>query len=81
MKPMVNATTSTLPRRNYKYAALEKQRISTGLSDLTVGVVTPRLHQNGAPKLALQIMLGVMTLCGLFAFWFTGMRNVLPYNP
>ncbi len=54
---------------------------NTGLSELTVGVVTRRLQQNAAPKLALQIMLGVMTACGLFAFWFTRMRNTLPYNP
>lgn len=51
------------------------------LSDLTVTVSTPRLLQNAQSKLILQIMLGFMNICAVSAYWFTKMRNLLPYNP
>jgi Protein of unknown function (DUF3433) len=40
-----------------------------------------RLQVNFASKLALQIMLGLMTLLGTGAFWLTDLRGTLPRNP
>lgn len=45
------------------------------------GATTLRLKQNAGPKLALQILLGVMTVCGSAAYFFTDMRHTLPHNP
>jgi hypothetical protein len=47
----------------------------------TMKIRTTRLKINGASKLALQIMLGTMTLLGLAALWLTDLRGTLPRNP
>ncbi|EME40156.1 hypothetical protein DOTSEDRAFT_74852 [Dothistroma septosporum NZE10] len=47
----------------------------------TMQIQTSRLKVNNASKLALQIMLGVMTLLGLGAYWLTDLRGTLPRNP
>jgi hypothetical protein len=40
-----------------------------------------RLQQNLGPKIALQVMLGIMVVCALASFILLDTRNVLPYNP
>ena len=57
-------------------AAGEQSRL-TG----TVQGWVARLQVNFASKLALQFMLGVMTLLGAGAFWLTDLRGTLPRNP
>lgn len=47
----------------------------------TVVGSTFRLKQNAGPKLALQILLGIMTVGGGAAYLFTDMRHTLPHNP
>jgi Protein of unknown function (DUF3433) len=41
----------------------------------------PRLVQHHKPKLALQIMLGVMFVCGILAWTFGQQHDVVPWNP
>jgi Protein of unknown function (DUF3433) len=41
----------------------------------------PRLVQHHKPKLALEIMLGVMFVCGVLAWTFERHRDVVPWNP
>jgi hypothetical protein len=57
-------------------AADEQERLKG-----TMHRTTARLQVNFSSKLALQIMLGVMTLLGAGAFWLTDLRGTLPRNP
>jgi hypothetical protein len=41
----------------------------------------PRLFQNNASKLTLQVVLVFMLTCGLLSFFLTGTRHILPHNP
>jgi Protein of unknown function (DUF3433) len=41
----------------------------------------PRLVQHHKPKLALEIMLGVMFVCGVLAWTFGQQRDIVPWNP
>ncbi|KIW41439.1 uncharacterized protein PV06_07000 [Exophiala oligosperma] len=59
-------------------AAANAQLLSGNATALT-GVL--RVHQNNASKLALQVILGVMTLCGGLAVWLAPPREVVPHNP
>jgi hypothetical protein len=57
---------------------------STDMNNLVTGTAyryTSRLKMNFASKLALQIMLAVMTLLGASAFWLTDLRGTLPRKP
>lgn len=47
----------------------------------TILGATLRLKQNPGSKLILQILLGVMSVCGGAAYLFTDMRYTLPHNP
>ena len=40
-----------------------------------------RVKQNNTSKLALQILLGVMFVCGTLAVSFSTTREIMPYNP
>lgn len=54
---------------------------NSGLGSMTVYATKPRLRQDKTTKLILQVMLGIMTICGMIAIWSTKMRKLLPYNP
>lgn len=47
----------------------------------TMWIQRSRLKVNATSKLALQILLGVMTALGLGAWWLTNLRRTLPRNP
>ena len=47
----------------------------------TISVPRYRLVQNAQPKLALQILLGVMVLFGAVAYALADTKEVLPHNP
>ncbi|KIW14529.1 hypothetical protein PV08_07313 [Exophiala spinifera] len=75
-------------RRYMAQAISSNMRVPTAAADaplLTGNVTTPmgtlRVHQNKPSKLALQIILGVMTLCGALAIWLAPPRDVVPHNP
>jgi len=54
---------------------------STTLGQLQTTISTPRLVQDNSSKLALQVLLAVMTACAAVAYLTTKMRHVLPCNP
>jgi hypothetical protein len=57
---------------------------STNGQNLVTGTAyryTSRLRMDFASKLALQIMLAVMTILGASAFWLTDLRRTLPRKP
>lgn len=78
------------------YGAYMAQAISLNMRDNSTagngpslptydGVVTTsghqRLQQNRAPKIALQVVLGVMVACGIATRLLLPVRDVLPHNP
>lgn len=40
-----------------------------------------RLKQNNAPKITLQVLLGLMAFCGMMAYLLMDTKTVLPHNP
>lgn len=60
---------------------LSKRQASPSQLQATVSLSTPRLVQSSTSKLLLQILLGVMLVCGTLAYVVTPMRRVLPCNP
>jgi hypothetical protein len=54
---------------------------SDSIIDGTATVFVSRLKISSASKLALQIMLGVMTVLGALAFWLVDFRRTLPRDP
>ena len=73
-KPIVslNSTSSLARRQN-----LDDDRLAT----LTTSTATVRLVQNRGPKVALQVMLALISLLTSFAYLTTPFRRVLPCNP
>ena len=61
-----------------KYADGSQAQNFTGIA---INHNNPRLFQNNASKLTLQIMLVFMLTCGSLAFFLTGTRHILPHNP
>ncbi|KIX08282.1 uncharacterized protein Z518_02938 [Rhinocladiella mackenziei CBS 650.93] len=58
---------------------LSRRQDSTASTSTTI--TTPRLVQDNASKLTLQILLGIMTALSAAAWLTTKMRRVLPCNP
>lgn len=84
----VRAGIQAFYRRYMAQAISANMRVPTpaAAAELITGVVsTPdgvlRVHQNTASKLALQILLGVMTVCVALAVWLAPLREVVPHNP
>ncbi|EXJ53817.1 hypothetical protein A1O7_09153 [Cladophialophora yegresii CBS 114405] len=46
-----------------------------------LNIRTPVLRQNELSKIILQVLLGIMFLCGLTAVLLNPIKNVVPYNP
>lgn len=60
---------------------LAKRQTSSSNLQATVSILRPRLVQSSTSKLVLQILLGVMLVCGTLAYLLTPIRKVLPCNP
>lgn len=74
MRGPLNSSSSSTSSR------LFRRQASTG-NTLTTTVDTPRLVQDNASKVTLQILLGIMTALAAAAWLMTKMRRVLPCNP
>lgn len=74
-------------RRYMAQAISQNMRVNTTETPLEVFYGTfadsdlQRLKQNNASKITLQVMLGIMAVCGLLAYNLTSMRDTLPHNP
>ncbi|OAL31676.1 hypothetical protein AYO20_08069 [Fonsecaea nubica] len=51
------------------------------LTATVLNIRTPVLRQNNASKLTLQVILGVMFVCGLIAVLLNPTKDVVPHNP
>lgn len=60
---------------------LSKRQASSSDLQASTSVSRPRLVQSATSTIVLQVLLGVMLLCGILAYLLTPMRNVLPCNP
>ncbi|KAK4946582.1 hypothetical protein LTR10_014434 [Elasticomyces elasticus] len=75
-------------RRYMAQAISANMRVATPAADaeLINGTVTTpqgvlRVRQNKPSKLVLQILVGVMFVCGVLAVSLSSLREVVPYNP
>jgi hypothetical protein len=75
-------------RRYMAFAISRNMRAPTSASTANVtytgtllGSTTPRLKQNNASKITLQVLLAVMFVCGCLAYWLTNIRHTLPHEP
>lgn len=80
---------------NKLYSTYMAQAISANMRNSTIpdgqalptyqaNVANPykqRLKQNNAPKITLQILLGLMSFCGIMAYVLMETKTVLPHNP
>lgn len=60
---------------------LSKRQTPSSDLQAVVSVSRPRLVQSANSKLTLQVLLGVMLLCGILAYLLTSIHHVLPCNP
>jgi hypothetical protein len=74
--------------RRYMAQAISRNMrtvVNSSVSPVLTGTyynpLNPRIFQNHPSKLALQIILGVMVLCGALAYFFSDMSHTLPHNP
>ena len=72
-KPTSSSSSSTLTRRQ----TFGDDRLAT----LSISTASVRLVQNHGPKLALQVMLGLISALTAFAYLTSSFRRVLPVNP
>ena len=80
MAQAINANMRQLVGSDDRLGIRQSTAISS-LETLTTSVSQARLVQHSSSKLALQVLLGIMTVCAIAAFLTTKMRKVLPCNP